>query len=99
MCSSLSHLHVRRGVVSLDVRVDGFLHQTLLKLGLRQLTPHRRLVAALRKLIGSVQVTNVLNENLDNSKTYLGCGQIVTAKKTHSDLAHQSFIIRAVRIH
>ncbi|KAF3847983.1 hypothetical protein F7725_021011 [Dissostichus mawsoni] len=56
LCSSLSHLHVRRGVVSLDVRVDGFLHQALLKLGLRQLTPHRRLVAALRKLIGSVQL-------------------------------------------
>ncbi|TNN69752.1 hypothetical protein EYF80_019984 [Liparis tanakae] len=38
---NLSHLHVRRGVIRLDVRVNGFFDQALLKLGLRQLTPHR----------------------------------------------------------
>lgn len=66
---SLSHLHVSRGVISLDVRVDGFFDKALLKLGLCQLTPHWWLIAALSKLISSVQVTDVLNQNLDENKT------------------------------
>ena len=61
---SLAHLHVGRGVISLDVGVDGLLHQTLLELSLGQLAPHWRLIAALSKLIGPVQVPNVLNQNL-----------------------------------
>lgn len=63
----LSHFHVSRGVVGLDVGVDGFFDEALLELGFGQLTPHWRLVAALSKLIGSVQVTDVLDENLDRN--------------------------------
>lgn len=67
---SLSHLHVGGGVVSLDVGVDGLLDQTFLELSLRQLTPHWRLVAALGKLISSVQVTDVLDQDLEPKREY-----------------------------
>lgn len=63
----MSHFHVSRGVVGLDVGVDGFFDEALLELGFGQLTPHWRLVAAFCKLIGSVQVTDVLDENLDRN--------------------------------
>ena len=65
---SLSHFHVSRRVVSLNVRVNCFFYQTLLKLGLCQLTPHWRLIAALGELISSVQVTNVFNQNLEKRR-------------------------------
>lgn len=68
---SLSHLHVSRGVICLDVRVNGFFDQALLKLGLCQLTPHWWLIAALSKLISSVQVTNVFNQNLYKMRQHL----------------------------
>lgn len=64
LVSRLHHLHVSRRVVSLDVGVDGFLHQALLELSLGQLAPHGRLVAALGELVRPVQVTDVLNQNL-----------------------------------
>lgn len=67
---SLSHLHVSRRVICLNVRVNGFFDQALLKLGLCQLTPHWWLIAALSKLISSVQVTNVLNQNLDKMRQH-----------------------------
>lgn len=64
---SLSHLHVGGRVVGLDVGVDGLFDQTFLQLGLGQLTPHWRLVAALGELVSSVQVTNVLDQDLQQS--------------------------------
>ena len=64
LVGGLYHLHVGRGVVSLDVGVDSLLDQALLQLSLGQLAPHSWLVAALGKLIGSIQIPNVLNENL-----------------------------------
>lgn len=67
---SLSHLHVGRGVIRLDVRVNGFFDQALLELGLCQLTPHWWLIATLSKLISSVQVTDVLNQNLDKMRQH-----------------------------
>lgn len=68
---SLSHLHVSRGVISLDIRVNGFFDQAFVKLGLCQLTPHWWLIAALSKLISSVQVTDVLNQNLNKRDNIL----------------------------
>lgn len=53
-----------RRVLSSDKGVNGFLHQVFLELGPGQLTPHSRLIALLCKLIGSVQVSNVLNQDL-----------------------------------
>lgn len=69
--SSLSHLHVSGRVIGLDVGVDGFFHHPFLKLGLCQLTPHRGLIAALGKFIRSVQVPDVLNQNLEAKKVQL----------------------------
>jgi len=64
LVGGLHHLHVGGGVVGLDVGVDGLLDQALLELCLGQLAPHGRLVAALRKLVGAVQVADVLDQHL-----------------------------------
>lgn len=50
----VDHLHVRRRVSSFDVRVDGFFHQTSVKLSLSEMTPHRTVSTALRKLIRAI---------------------------------------------
>ena len=50
----LDNVHIVGGVVGLDEGVDGLLHHVLLQLRLSQLRPHCRLIAPLRKLIGSV---------------------------------------------
>lgn len=60
----LDDLQVRGRVISSDVGVDGFLYQAFLQLGMGQLTPYSRLIASLRKFISSVQVSNVLNQDL-----------------------------------
>lgn len=61
---SLDNLHVGRRIVCFDVGVNGFLHHPFLELSFGQLAPHGRLIATLSKLIGSVQVPNVLDQNL-----------------------------------
>ena len=61
----VDHLHVRRGVVGLDVGVDGLLHQVPVELRRGQLAPHRRLVAVLCKLVSPVQVLDVLDQHLE----------------------------------
>ena len=61
---SLDDFSVGGRIISLDVRVDGLLHHRGLELGLGQLTPDSWLVATLGKLIGTVQVTNMVDEHL-----------------------------------
>ena len=46
------------------VGVDGLLHHALVQLGVRQLAPHGRVVAPLRKLVRSVQVVQIVDQNL-----------------------------------
>ena len=60
----LNDLGVGGRIVCLDVRVDGLLHHGSLELGLGQLAPDSRLVATLGKLVGTVQVTNMVDQNL-----------------------------------
>ncbi len=60
----LNDLCVGGRVVCLDVGVNGLLHHHALQLGLGQQAPHRRLVAPLGKLVGSVQVSDVCDEDL-----------------------------------
>ena len=64
----LNDLGVGGGVVCLDVGVDGFLDHGRFELSLSQLAPHRRLVATLRKLISTVQVADVVDQNLRDLK-------------------------------
>lgn len=61
---SLDDFGVSGWVISLDVRVNGLLYHRSFQLSLGQLTPDSRLVAALGEFIGTVQVTNVIDENL-----------------------------------
>lgn len=70
LCCCLSHLHVSRRVIRLDVGVDGFFYQALLELSLSQLTPHWRLIAALCELVSSVQVPDVFNQNLERTSNF-----------------------------
>lgn len=51
-------------IIGLNEGVDGFLDQTIVQLGSRQLTPHSRVIATLCKLICSVQVTHVFYQYL-----------------------------------
>ena len=62
----LNDLGVGGRIVCLDVGVYGLLHHGSLELGLGQLAPNSRLVATLGKLIGTVQVTNMVDKNLSN---------------------------------
>ena len=64
----LDHLSVGRWVVCLNVGVNSFLHHHLVKLCLSQQAPHSWLVAALRELISTVQVTNMYNKNLKRER-------------------------------
>ena len=54
-------------VGGLDVRVDGLLDHAVLELGLGELGPDLGLVAALGKLVGTVDRANVVEENLDRT--------------------------------
>lgn len=72
LAGCIDHLHVSRRVNSFDVRVDGLLDEASLQLGSPQLAPHCRLVTALGKLIGSVQVSYVLYQHLQEKKGEIG---------------------------
>ena len=58
------NLHVLRWVVGLNVRVDRFFHHGLVELGASQLTPNGRVIASLSKLVGPVQVADIVNQHL-----------------------------------
>ena len=76
----LHHIKVRSRIVSLDERVDRLLHESLLQLSFSKSSPHFRLVAPdtthqahfskvislLGELIGSVEVSDVVDENVDS---------------------------------
>lgn len=71
LAGGVDHLHVRRGVNSFDVGVNGLLNQVSLQLGSAQLAPHGRLVTALCKLVGAIQVPDVFNQDLRAEKESL----------------------------
>lgn len=77
LAGCVHHLHVRRGVNSFDVGVNGLLDQVSLQLSSAQLAPHRRLITALCKLVGTIQVPDVFNQDLQGEKSLLrnlACG-------------------------
>ena len=53
---SLNDLNIGRGVICLNVGVNGLLYETSIQLGLGKEAPHRWLVALLCKLVGTIKV-------------------------------------------
>lgn len=61
---SLHHFHVWAGIVSFDVGVDCLLHHTSVQLCTGELWPYTGFVATFGKLVSTVQVVDMLDQNL-----------------------------------
>jgi hypothetical protein len=62
--SCFHNVNVSRWIIGLDKWINGFLHKTLLQLSLGQLAPHSRLIASFSKFICSIQIIDIINQDL-----------------------------------
>lgn len=60
----LRHFHVCRWIVGLDERINGFFDHTIAQLGFGQLRPNAGLVTTFGEFVRSIQISDLIDENL-----------------------------------
>ena len=68
LASHGDNFHILGWVICFDVGVDGFLDKSLVELCSGQLAPYSRVVTALCKLVGPIQIVHIINENLQREQ-------------------------------
>lgn len=66
--SNIDHFHVLGRVISLNVWINSLLDHSLAQLSSSQLAPDGWLITLLRKLICTIQIVDVINQNLSHKQ-------------------------------
>lgn len=99
VAGDLYDLHVLRGVIGLDVGVNGLFHHALVQLSTCQLAPHCRVIAPLCELVCSVQVVHVVYQHLHNTTNGFGHKNEMARKWSEIPKIPTEIILNARSLH
>lgn len=80
LAGNINNLHVLRWIVCFYVRVNGLLHHSMAQLRSSQLAPNGRLITLLGKLICTIQVVDVVNQDLQKEAKHQSNVQQLSVK-------------------